>query len=336
MTLRHHRPAAGIALLQATDFQAGAAPRPLARIGVVANRRAYRNKGAARPVDIPQAVVYKYEPGSRGEIIGVLEALKAAEVEMIAVDGGDGTVREVLGAANQVYGGRLPPFAVIPSGKTNALALDLGLPRDWQLGDAIRAFYEGHLEPRSPVRVHWTKGTLPDQLGFILGLGAFNRATMLAQRVHKRGWFNGAAVFFTLLIGLSKAIFGGASSSWRRGDMICMAQGAGEIAAKRVHLIIASTLRRMPIGLKPFGPMRDGLKFLIIDAPPKALHLNALRVIGGSETPRLAADGYHQVDADSMTMQLSKNVVLDGEQFPGGHIVISRAAPVQFVVPGPR
>lgn len=333
MNMPYPRMAAGIALLQARDFVPAAEVRPLARVGVIANPRSYRNKGAARLVDLPQAVVHKYEPCSRGDIVGVLEALKAAEVEMIVVDGGDGTVREVLGAANRVYRGRLPRFAVIPSGKTNALAHDLGIPRDWQLGDAIRAHYAGRVEARSPVQVQWTHGTLPDQFGFILGLGVFNRATMLAQRVHKRGWFNSAAVFFTLVIGLTKALFGGENSGWRRGDMVGMSRDGQEIAAKRVFLMLASTLRRMPIGLKPFGSVRDGLKVLTIDAPPKAPHRHALSLLRGIERPRLAADGYHRHDAESLNLQLNKNFVLDGEQFPGGNITISRAPPVEFVVP---
>ncbi len=333
MTTRPHRSAAGVTRLQARDFQSDAAPRALANVGVIANRRSYRNKGGTRSVDLPEAIVHNHEPRSRGEIVGVLEALKAAQVEMIVVDGGDGTVREVLGAANQVYGLHLPRFAVIPSGKTNALALDLGVPRDWQLGDAIRAHYAGRVEARTPVRVHWSNRALPDQLGFILGLGVFNRATMLAQRVHKRGWFNGAAVFVTLAIGLARSLFGKPTSGWRRGDMICLSQRDGSIAARRVYLVLASTLRRMPIGIKPFGPMRDGLKFLIIDAPPRAMHRHAAAILRGLETPRLAAAGYHRLDAESMTLQLSKNLVLDGEQFPGGHITVSRAAPVEFVVP---
>lgn len=334
MNMPYPRMAAGVAVLQARDFLPAAELRPLARIGVIANPRSYRNKGGARPVDLPQAIVHKYEPGARGDIVSVLEALKAAEVEVIVVDGGDGTVREVLGAANLVYRGQLPRFAVIPSGKTNALAHDLGIPRDWQLGDAIRAHYAGRTERRSPVQVHWTHGSLPDQFGFIFGLGVFNRATMLAQRVHKRGWFNGAAVFFTLAIGLSKALFGGPASGWRRGDMVCMAQGGREIAAKRVFLMLASTLRRMPIGLKPFGPVRDGLKFLTVDAPPKAILSHVMSLIRGVDQPALAAHGYHRHDAESLNLQLGKNFVLDGEQFPGGNITISRAPPVEFVVPG--
>lgn len=335
MTKLVSRSARGVALLKAADFAAGAVPQPapLARIGVIANRRSYRNKGRARPVDLPEAIVHNHEPASRVEIVGVLQALKQEQVELIVVDGGDGTVREVLGAAHLVYGRQLPRFAVIPSGKTNALAHDLGIARDWSLGDAIRAHYAGRVATRSPVRVQWTQRQFPDQFGFILGLGVFNRATMLAQRVHKRGLFNSAAVFFTIALGLAKGVFGNARSGWRRGDMVCLSYDGGGIAARRIYLLLATTLRTMPTGVKPFGPERDGLKVRLVEAPPRALLRHAANILRGVDTAQQAADGYHRFDAEQLMLQLTKNIVLDGEQFPGGHVTISRGAPIEFVVP---
>ncbi|MGQ0602767.1 MAG: diacylglycerol/lipid kinase family protein [Anaerolineales bacterium] len=52
--------------------------------------------------------------------------LKAAGAPMIAVCGGDGTVKEVAG----VLAGTRFPFAILPGGTGNALAQELGIPLD--------------------------------------------------------------------------------------------------------------------------------------------------------------------------------------------------------------
>lgn len=323
----------GVAMLHAKDFAPQDITRQVPRVGVIGNPRSHRNHGGSRPTALPEAFVFKREPSSRNELVSVLTQFVNEGVELIVIDGGDGTVRDVLTAANSVYRGKLPRIAVIPSGKTNALALDLGLPSHWSLGDAISAHVNDHVTDRAPINIHWNNNSLPDQLGFIFGLGVFSRATLLAQRVHKQGLFNGVAVFFTVAIALLKSLFGGPRNSWRRGDMARVSRNGVEIFAERVYLMLASTLRQMPVGLRPFGRVRDGLKFLTVKAPPRGLYRNFLSVMKGKESPQLEADGYLRRDAEKVFLSLDRGFILDGEQFPGGNLVISRGRPIEFVVP---
>ena len=311
------------------------AARPLARVGVIGNPRSHRNKGGLRPTGLPEAVIYKHEPSSRPELYRYMREFKADAIDMLVIDGGDGTVRDVLSVARDVFGQNLPQIGVIPSGKTNALAFDLGIPRGWQVGDAVRAHQENRTKTRSGIEVHWTDGHRPSQMGFIFGLGVFGRATMLAQRVHKRGIFNSLAVFFTLVIGLFKTMVGRDLNSWRRGDMVWLSGDGEGSRGRRFYMIFGSTLRRMPLGLKPFGRKRDGMKFLLIDAPPKALHRHVFPVLRGAERTGLEENGYRRRDVDRLTMRIGKSFVLDGEQFPGGTITLSKSEPITFVVPEP-
>ncbi|MET3470948.1 hypothetical protein ABIC78_001463 [Novosphingobium sp. 1529] len=323
----------GVAIIRAKDFTPTEVSRPVPRVGVVSNPRSHRNNGGSRPTELPEAVVFKREPSSRNELVSIITQFANEGVELIVIDGGDGTVRDVLSVAHMVYRGALPRVAVIPSGKTNALAFDLALPAHWSLGDAIRAHMENRVADRAPVHIHWNNNALPDQLGFIFGLGVFSRATLLAQRVHRKGMFNAIAVAMTVLMALLKSLFGGPRNSWRRGDMARVSRDGVEIFAERVYLMLASTLRQMPVGLRPFGRIRDGLKFLTVKAPPRALHRNFLAVIKGRESPALEADGYIRRDADKVYLSLDRGFILDGEQFPGGNLIISRGRPIQFVVP---
>jgi len=323
----------GVATVRAKDFAPVESARAVPRVGVIANPRSHRNHGGSRPTALPEAVVYKREPSSRNELVSVLTQFANDGVDLIVIDGGDGTVRDVLSVAHMVYHGALPRVAVIPSGKTNALALDLQLPAHWNLGDAIRAHTANRVVDRAPVHVHWNNGAMPDQLGFIFGLGVFSRATILAQRVHRKGMFNGIAVALTVAMALLKSLFGGPHNSWRRGDMARISRNGVEVFAERVYLILGSTLRRLPVGLRPFGRVRDGLKFLTIKAPPRALFRNVLPVLKGKESSQLEADGYLRRDADKVYLSLDRGFILDGEQFPGGSLIITRGNPIRFVVP---
>ncbi|MDK4807341.1 MAG: diacylglycerol kinase family protein [Novosphingobium aromaticivorans] len=323
----------GVTKLHARDFAPSEDNHPIPRVGVISNPRSHRNRGRARPTALPEAYVIKREPSSRNELMSVLTQFVNEGVELIVIDGGDGTVRDVLSVAHGVYRGKLPRIAVIPSGKTNALAYDLGLPSHWNLGDAIAAHAADHTIDRAPIHIHWNNNALPDQLGFIFGLGVFSRATMLAQNVHRKGLFNGVAVFFTLAMAFLKSLFGGDRNSWRRGDMARVSRNGVEIFAERVYLILASTLRKMPAGLRPFGRVRDGLKFLTVKAPPRALARNILPVLTGAESSELEADGYLRRDADRIYLSLDRSFILDGEQFPGGNLIVSRGEPIHFVVP---
>src|SRR3546814_15016806 len=72
----------------------------------------------------------------------------------LVVDGGDGTVRDVISAAPAAFGDRMPRMAILPSGKTNALALDLGVPLDWAVADVVEAAARGQFVRRAPIEIY--------------------------------------------------------------------------------------------------------------------------------------------------------------------------------------
>src|SRR3546814_16618271 len=67
---------------------------------------------------------------------------------IVVINGGDGTVQAALTELYSVghFGGSPPPVAVLPNGKTNLIALDLGAE-----GDPIKALERG-VEPVGSVR----------------------------------------------------------------------------------------------------------------------------------------------------------------------------------------
>jgi len=306
----------------------------LPRIGVISNPRSHMNKQAMRPeLNLPEAVVIRQAPETKRALESALNQFARENVRLIVVDGGDGTVRDVLTLAHRIFKGRLPQFAILRSGKTNALAIDLGIPADWTVGEALKAHLAGKVERRSPLQVHWINSSHADQLGFIFGSGIFLRATLLAQKVHRGGWFNESAILMTVIWAILQTMFGKAESPWRRGERMSLSWDGNDIAVGRTFALFASTLRRLPLGIRPFGKERDGAKFLAVKAPPKSFLRSLARLQRGVARERLEQDGYVIRDEDRVIVSMRKGFILDGERFPGGNLVVSRGVPVEFVVP---
>ena len=300
------------------------------RAGLIWNRNSHRNRGADRgplPADVIDIV-----PEETSHLSAGLKRLSGEGVELVVIDGGDGTIREVVSRLPEAFGPRLPRLAVLPNGKTNALALDIETPLGTRLDQILAAAEAGRPTKRRACVEILREGTsAPERRGFLFGTGAFVRATDLAQRNHGLGLFDNAAIAVTLAGAVAGTLLGGRNSSWRRGELMRLSPEGSEPAAR--FLMVASTLKRFPLGLKPFGPPREGLKTLTVAAPPRAL-LSALpRLIRGEDDGWLAARGYLRRDFESLSLSWPGRYVLDGEVYDGGALTLRRGVELEFVVP---
>ena len=123
------------------------------RIGVIHNARARHNIG--RPLPLVIAGCEHVMPLTHQELHDVLADFVATGLDALIIDGGDGTVRDILSVMARYFPGFAPRIALVPSGKTNALALDLGVPMDWTIAQAIDA---SGAEDASDRRLQWPRG----------------------------------------------------------------------------------------------------------------------------------------------------------------------------------
>lgn len=303
------------------------------RVGVISNARSHRNKltGITAPTD--DLARHVASPRSPADLAAALAQFAAAGIDLLVIDGGDGTVRDVITAASAFFGDALPAIAVVPSGKTNALAIDLGLPAAWTVRDAILAARAGRFIRRAPIEITRAGEDAPPVRGFLMGAGAFVRATTLAQRTHRAGAFKGLAVGLSLTLAIAQTIFGGRSNIWRAGDRMAIRTDDGRTADRAFYILFAGTLERLPLGLKPFGRTRPGLKVLAVDAPPKALARHVPSLLAGSESESLKRAGYHRGDPLAFRLAIDSEFILDGEHYPGGDLMVSTGAPIAFAIP---
>jgi hypothetical protein len=299
------------------------------RAGVIWNRRSHRNLRGPRtllPEDVLDIVVEEPHLLAAG-----LRRFCSEGIELIIIDGGDGTVREVLTRLPEAYDGQIPRLAVLPNGKTNALALDIGVPLGTSLDQLLAAARSGRpTKRRRCLEIVRDGQASPELRGFLFGMGAFVRATELAQRNHGLGFFDSAAIGVTIAGAAWRTFLGDRHEPWREGDE---AQLSFTERGGRWFLVLASTLKRFPLSLKPFGEPHEGLKVLSVEAPPKRLARAAAQVLQGRDPPWLAACGYRRDDLPAFEIRFPGHFVLDGEIFEGGALSIREGPELEWVIP---
>lgn len=309
-------------------------------IGVIRNPRSHRNKGHA-PEMAERPDVITRTPRTREALARDLAEMASLGIAMLAVDGGDGTVRDVMTCGASCFGENWPRMIVLPKGKTNALAVDLGLPNHWSLAEALAAAKGPGVE-RRPVVVNGAGEQGGSIIGFFLGAGIFTTATNEGQVAHRYGAFNSFAVGLTAVSGILQGLFGTGHRGWRGITPIRLLLDAEEreVAHSEYgpngsrYAILISTLNDFPLGIKPFGRQQpDGLKYLLVDYPLRRVVALAPALLAGWEGDLLRRLGVHRGHAQEAIFEVGDTFILDGEAFPAGRYHLTLGPKLNFVAP---
>ncbi len=317
-----------------------AAPaRQVPLVGVIRNPRSRLKAGPLPDLD-GRATLLDETPEKRSDLIDVLARFAERQVDYIVIAGGDGTVRDVLTNGSGFFGDAWPTLLVVPCGKTNALAVDLGLPTHWTFEHAFAAIAGGHDEVRRPLVIAQADNPDARVLGFVFGAGAFVRSIQLGQKAHDKGAFNNLGVGLTTIWALAQALFGGSANVWRRGTKMRLADEAGEEVEHsglgpvgERYFLFGSTLTRFPAGMKPLGERTDGMQMAIIDHANRGVLLRLPLVIRGLAGTGMRRFGYRVLRSDSLRLDIADRFILDGEAFPAGDYRITLGPKLRFVVP---
>lgn len=314
-------------------------------VGVIYNPRSHRNLGADFDCGLCPHV-HIAQPRARAQLPEALAEFAARGIDLLVINGGDGTVRDVLTCGQAIFGNDWPAIAVLPKGKTNALTVDLGIPDDWSLQDAIDALDHGKRIRRRPMAVSALDEPgkavgVSRVAGFILGAGAFATATRAGQSAHKLGAFDSMVVAVTAVWALLQSLFASRANPWRRGAR--MRIGLGSANAPLAHsghgdpamrqLLFASTLERLPAGIRPFGALRTGLKLVAVDQISRRTTALVPLVAMGKLRDGLRQRGIHQLTTSQFTLAIDDQFILDGEAFPAGEYLVEQGPELAFVAP---
>ncbi|MDR4307749.1 diacylglycerol kinase [Chelatococcus sambhunathii] len=290
----------------------------MGRLGVVANARSWKNRDAAHDKPDLGDALYGAADGPDG-YPALLRRFAEEGVTLVAVDGGDGTLRDVMSVLPWAYGGALPEIALLASGKTNVAAADVGgVARDQlpALAEAARAGAALKRQVRRPIQVEVGEARM---LGFVFGLGAFERATRLVnERIHSRGFAQKMGVAMGVVMSGAAAL-GKDREVWRSGVPLAISIDGEEPQMRHSFALLATSLRRLMLGLWPFwGKGERGFDVTEIAAPPRRL-IRTLATAGLGRPPAWAAAyGYRSAKADRVSLTLREPFIFDGDTFAPG------------------
>jgi len=287
--------------------------------------------------------IFHYEVEEADQIGDALKTIARVAPKMLVINGGDGTVQAALTELTngRHFGDAPPPVAVLPNGKTNLIALDLGAR-----GDPVEAlerllnFAQSDLAPHLVARElialrHGAGGSIPVIGMFLGGAGLADTMLYCRNKIYPLGLPNGISHVLTAVAAVLRQFLkiGGPYMPPKPSPLRISVRQGGHITG-RFSLLLVTTLEKLLLQGDFGGRGHGRLKFLAVEERSSSV----LRYMAASLAGRLGRSklrGVHMEEADEISIEGdSSNVILDGEMFRaeiGRPIFLSPASPLSFV-----
>lgn len=319
------------------------------RIGLLNNLRAGRNDAQVerllgflrRHPDVVHA-----ETTSADVVPEALADLARQEVDILVVNGGDGTLQYALTEIleNNAFDGRVPMIAPLRGGRTNMSAGDLGASKDPVRGfasliDDIEAGYlKERVSPRQVLRVKHDRNEQAEY-GMFFGVGVIHRAIGLNhqwfENEHSHGVQGalGATLVTASLLGRMAA---GDHTGILQPDKAQVIIDGELQDRSEFFLMIASSLDRLFSRMRPFwGTGPGGVQFTTIASNAHRIPRSLTGILRGKPLPFVTEEnGFLSRRAKRIELNLDCGFTVDGELFDpraGRIIELSADRTVQFV-----
>ncbi len=332
----------------------------MALVALLSNPRSTGNKSLlpeVRRFCAEHGEIFHYEVEEVSQIEAARVSIARVRPKVLVINGGDGTVQAALTELYQSshFEGAPPPIAVLPNGKTNLIALDLGSSGDPIVALAsILEIARGNMTPWLVERQMIALSDGGDAavgrpvLGMFLGgAGLADYILYCRNKIYPLGLPNGVSHLLAAIAGLLSLVFKGGSLLPRRPQpMRVTLRREGEMQGSFAVLIV-TTLDRLLLGgaikqwvsgsesnMAGAESGRVRLRLLAIDKSPRVMARMALAMLRG-RVGRDALIGVHLLSGDEICIESdSSSVILDGEVFETRHnhpIVLRSTPPVSFL-----
>lgn len=288
--------------------------------------------------------IFHYEVEEVDQIAAALRTIALIKPKVLVINGGDGTVQATL--TELYHGGHFgdnpPPVAVLPNGKTNLIAQDLGaygkpLAALDKIVQIARDDLESHIVVRQLIALSDGEDGRAVLGMFLGGAGLAEIILYCRNKIYPLGLPNSVSHLLAALAGLAAVLFGLSAKflpitrnalriSWFR---------TGELNGS-FAVVMVTTLEKLLLGSRsevnasPTGH----LKFIAVEhnrAGVTTMLLDTLMGRFGTRRGRgvhLAREDMIRIDSDQ------GRVILDGELFEasaGKPIILRSTAPVPFL-----
>lgn len=289
--------------------------------------------------------IFHYEVESVSQIGEALRTIARVKPKILVINGGDGTVQAAL--TELYHGGHFgdapPPVAVLPNGKTNLIALDLGAAGDplaalERVVELSKSDLSDHIVARELIALSDGHAETRPTLGMFLGgAGLADSILYCRNKIYPLGLPNGISHVLTALAVLVSSLFGIRSSFLppRPNPVRISLVREGQIHGY-FSVLIVTTLEKMLLASRADnGPHVAGrMKFMAVEQGFSALIRALLAAVFG-RLGRQKVSGVHFERGDTVRIEgEGSSVILDGETFRADRdhpIVLTSTPPVPFL-----
>jgi hypothetical protein len=314
-----------------------------AKIGVILNplsgRIRKRKEAMRRAVVLVPGAICK-EVTNTPEIKASVDAFQSADIDLLVIVGGDGTVQGILCHLFAMHPlESWPVLAVVPGGTTNMTALDLGISGKPE--SVLRRLSE-YLQERAVPSLLQRHVLCVEQAGaekvygMFLGAGLIARAVIFSQSRIKKlgitGEIYSAVITFGYIIGL---LLGRNKGAWAPVDMSII-EPDRDVQTGTFAFFFTSSLDRLLFDMRPYwGQEQAPLHVTFVDQRRKNPWHSLLSVLKGRGHILKEQDGYFSRNTRALEVLMDDEYIVDGESYSvaskDGPLRISAAGPVTFL-----
>jgi diacylglycerol kinase family enzyme len=320
----------------------------MARVALLSNPRSTGNRSLlprVRSFCAEHRDIFHYEVEHVDQIGQALRTIARVKPKVLVINGGDGTVQAAL--TELYHGGHFganpPPVAVLPNGKTNLIAQDLGAADDpmaalERVVELARTDMMPHIVSRELISLSDGSAGGKAVLGMFLGgAGLADTILFCRHKIYPLGLPNGFSHLLTAFATVI-SVFLGVTAAFLpprptpvKVSVLKQGQHQG-----RFTLLMVTTLERLLLNshVPQEGERTGALQLIMVERSPMAV----LRVIYGAVMGKLGRHkftGVHLERGDEIRIEGEhSNVILDGELFEAKTdrpIVLKPTAPVPFL-----
>lgn len=276
------------------------------------------------------------------EIGAAVDAFLQADIDLLVIIGGDGTVQAVLTHLFTTRPAKWPVLTIVPGGTTNMTALDLGIHDKpevilQRLSNCLSKRATPVLLQRPVLCIEQPGAT--KIYGMFFGVGLIAHAVIFSRSKVKQLGITGEIYAGIIMLGyLAGVILGRRHGPWAPIQM-SITEASGEVRNGTYLLLFASALDRLLFNMRPYwGREQEPLHVTFVEQqrnhPWRALWL----LLSGHSEAIKEQDGYHSHNTSVLELLMDDDYIIDGEfhraTSQDGPLRISAAGPVTFLVPG--
>jgi diacylglycerol kinase family enzyme len=317
------------------------------RVALLSNPRSTGNRSLlprVRSFCAEHKDIFHYEVEHVDQIGMALKTIARVKPTVLVINGGDGTVQAAL---TELYhgghfGDEIPPVAVLPNGKTNLIAHDLGAEGDPIIAlervlELVRTDMVPHIVSRELIALTNGSKARPVLGMFLGGAGLADTILFCRQKIYPLGLPNGFSHVLTAMAALLSIIFGlrAAFLPPRPSPVTVSFRRQGQLQGRFAFLMVTTLQRLLLRGSTPRATGDSGaLQLMVVERRPLTLIMAVLAAIFGKLGER-RVDGVHLERGDEIRIEGDRSsVILDGELFEAnsGHpIILTPTPPVPFL-----